>query len=103
MINVLKEYLYLAEQNGYLSDDQILMMREDLIAVGIEPSSIETSGTTTSQVAYGQEVTVKCRCSFLNPIYSLLSKEEKGSSYYTVANVNSMLTYERTLTATAKW
>lgn len=121
--NVAKEYLYQMEQEGYLSNEMMLLMKKDLKCIGVKEESVdfsETSHMVANQAAYGDKIVLCCTVSFDNPLYDLLSiqKHSNGEEYnvnsdgtltnpegtmFTIGGLNPTITYKVRMSATAKW
>lgn len=116
--NVAKEYLYQMEQEGYLSNEMMNLMTEDLVLIGVKRESISFAGTShmdTNQAAYGDIITLRCSVTFDNPLYTLLSVEKHSNgqeynpqtnasgTFFTIAGLNPTITYNINMPATAKW
>lgn len=99
-----REYLYQMEQYGYLSNQMQIMMREDLIALGVIPDSIdfqETSHKEPAKAEYGEKVTLVCQVTFENPIYTVINVPQLNLPFLTESNRN--VDYEIRMSATTKW
>lgn len=97
--NTAKEYLYKMEQNGYMSDDDQKEMTAKLEERGITVQEDGFTGTTSSQVPYGDQVVLMCKVEFTNPLYSVF----KEGSYIVIPGFPDKLTYDVSLSATSKW
>lgn len=112
--NVVKEYLYIAEQYGHLCNgsdgykssscqnycaqlEQLLKDEYDCITAKVNPI------TTTSQVSYGNQVIVDVTVEFYNPLYEKLSAEEHGDSWFTIAGFDKIIEYTISYKATSRW
>lgn len=119
--NVAKEYLYIMEEEGYLSTDEEESLTNDLVSLGVDEDSLDFSGTDTSQVAYGDQVTLYFTGTFDNPLYDLLSSDKHsydGEAYelnadgspvdsnrtmFTIAGLSEKITFTINFSSTAKW
>lgn len=113
--NIAKEYLYKAEENGYLTSEDIDNLTNDLIKTGCYKSSIDFTGTTVSQVAYGGKVTVTIKCEYDNPLFTLFTKQISAGSDYHVnestidkdgketTGTKPKLKYFHSISSTSKW
>lgn len=95
--NVAKTYLYIMEQNGYLSEEDETNMTNELASLGVSVVSFE--GTTKTQVAYGDRVTLQCKVEFQNPLYSVF----ENGAVVNLPGFPSTISYNIYSTATSKW
>lgn len=113
--NIAKEYLYIAEENGFLTSSNIDSLVNDLEKAGCYRESIDLTGTTITQVAYGGRVTVSIYCEYDNPLFTLFTKQISNTNDFhvdesTVDNdgnkVNGTkpkLKYSHSISSTSKW
>ena len=98
--NKVKEYLYVLEEEGYLSSAKQAQMKTELENLGI--TIHDFVGTTTSQVEYGTKVRLKCKVSFSNQLYEQLSGE-KHQHLFTIIGLSPTITHQVDMTSTSKW
>lgn len=100
--NVSKEYLYKMEEVGYLSDDDRDRLIEDMAAIGVVVNDFSANGvsTNTTQVTYGDKVTLALNVTFENPLYTTFSRND---SYIRFLGFEENLSYNIVMSSTAKW
>ncbi len=96
--NTVRNYLYVAEQKGYLSSDDIDAFRASLESIGCYDVTINA---TTAQVPYGSEVTVGAQLKFDNPIWESFSKDTHDNWF--ALNVARPVEYTPVMRSTARW
>lgn len=101
---VVKNYLYLCEQEGYLSSANLSAMITDLTqdsdhgGNNIFCTNVTTTGTTVAQVSYGQPVTVNVTVTFDNPVAKVLNNSGPLS-----ARVANTITYHIQYESVSRW
>lgn len=101
--NVAKEYLYKMEEMGFLSSEDQVNLDLDMANIGATIVSYTTSDgsiTDTSQVTYGDRVTLALAISFQNPLYRVFSTDE---AMFQIHGFEENLNYELVMSSTAKW
>ncbi len=97
--NVSKEYLYVMEQEGYLSDANLANLVADLEAEEVAVTN-GFAGTTFDQVPYGDQVVLTYECEFTNPLFKTFGQDD---SMFHIPGFEQMNTYDVWMSATAKW
>lgn len=101
--NVAKEYLYKMEEQGYLSSDNEDLLVSDMKSIGATVNSTKLedgTATSTSQVTYGDKVTLALQVSFSNPFYTLFGMK---NSQFHIPGFEKELNYIVRMSSTAKW
>ncbi len=102
--NCVRNYLYVAEQNGFLSDEDKVGFKSALESHGCYNVTF-TKGSeelcTSAQVPYGGEVQVGVSLDFENPIWQYFSKETHDHMF--ALTVAKPVHYEPIMKSTARW
>ena len=106
--NVAKEYLYVMEENGYMSDEDFESFVNDMAYIGVTVNATDVSNmgangylTDDIQVTYGDKVTLAFTAEFENPFFSLFTKE--GGSMFRIMGFDEKISYDVVRSSTAKW
>lgn len=99
--NIAKSHLNQMEQNGYLDMNSL---RSDMAKIGVTLVEGTWSNSTTSQVKYGDVVTITGDVSFANPLYDIMNKKDgKPKDIMFFVKVPSTISYHVKMSATAKY
>ncbi|MBR3772458.1 MAG: hypothetical protein IKL07_09320 [Clostridium sp.] len=90
MRQVAREYLLIMETEGYLTASDQVLLKEELEACGLY--NISLSGTTTSEVAYGDRVYLKIKGTYDNNILAFASGISKVTSSPTTITIERQTT-----------
>ena len=119
--NTVRNYLYISEQQGYLSPDDIANMTRQLaVTLDIREDAVDTSGTTITQVPYGDPVSVVVTVNFTNPLFKNLgitASNGRSREWFGIESTNptknygakkiaktlASITYTTSYTSTARW
>ena len=104
--NVAKKYIYRMEQYGYMLPEDRANMISDLNAIGVNVTATGYTGTTLSQVKYGDKVHLQCEVSFPNPVYELLGPKggrNSANTWFIRDNLQPTIIYTIKRTSTSRW
>jgi len=106
--NVVRNYLYITEQDGYLSGDasggNYKSLEDNLKAVGCTTVNIE-SDTTRVQVSYGQPVKVHVSVAFQNPIFRVIGSNGSRRGLFLLPSsvIPTTINYDICYESTSRW
>ena len=102
--NVAKSYLNKMEQDGYLSNTDMRLLEEDMEEVGAKVVEGTWGDTTSTQVKYGDIVTITGDVTFPNPIYEIMTNTDGSPKRILFfINVPPTIKYHIKMSATAKY
>lgn len=90
MRQVAREYLLIMETEGYLTASDQVSLKEELESCGLY--NISFSGTTTSEVGYGERVYLKIRGTYDNNILAFAGGISKVTSSPTTVTIERQTT-----------
>ena len=90
MRQVAREYLLIMETEGYLTASDQVALKEELESCGLY--NISLSGTTTSEVGYGERVYLKIRGTYDNNILAFAGGISKVTASPTTVTIERQTT-----------
>ena len=104
--SVVKDYLYLAEQQGGLTVGDVENLKAEIKGYGANADSVTINGATNwvdkdngNQVPYGDKIDLEVTVSFTNPVYATTGLNNDGSnaSWFKVGGLDEFITYTKKL------
>lgn len=109
--NTIKNYLYIAEQQGGLTAEDVQNLEDVLSDYGCTVESITINGSTNwiakgngHQVPYGDKIVLEVKLSFANPVYETVGANGSNSrGWFGVPGLSETIQYTKTLSSTSRW
>lgn len=109
--NTIKNYLYIAEQQGGLTSEDVENLKDILSDYNCTVDSITINGSTNwiakgngNQVPYGDKIVLEVTVSFANPVYEVIGTEDGNSrGWFGVVGIDKTIQYTKTLSSTSRW
>lgn len=109
--NTIKNYLYIAEQQGGLTSEDVENLKDILSDYNCTVESITINGSTNwiangngNQIPYGDKIVLEVTVSFVNPVYDVIGTDDANSQgWFKVAGLNDTIQYTKTLSSTSRW
>lgn len=110
--NTIKNYLYLAEQQGGLTADDVKELEGILSDYGCTLESITINGQKNhwiekgngKQIPYGEKIVLEVKVSFANPVHDVIGTDDSNSQgWFKVAGLDDTIQYTKTLYSTSRW
>lgn len=114
--NAAKNYLYIAEQQGGLTQDDKVMLTSILKDYGCTVEEIKVNGTDDviapkngKQVPYGNKISVSVKVSFANPVYTVIGLTDAQAAdptkvwWFRTNFISPTVSYTTTLSSTSRW
>jgi hypothetical protein len=113
--NAIKNYLYIAEQQGGLTQADVNSMKSILQGYGVTVNSVTINGRSDkwigeagtsngNQIPYGDQIDLEVTVTFTNPIYQIVGAKESGETgWFKVGGLNKTITYTKKLSSTSRW
>ena len=109
--NTIKNYLYIAEQQGGLTAEDVENLKDILSDYNCTVESITINGSTNwiakgngNQIPYGDKIVLEVTMSFPNPVYEIVGTDGGNSrGWFGVGGLNKTIQYTKTLSSTSRW
>lgn len=120
--NAIRNYLYLAEQQGGLTEDDKANLKKFLVDnYGCDKETLEikvlwckkdggeSEVASGAQVPYGDTIKLSVKMDFPNPIYQVIGLTDEqiangeGEKYWFRVKTNKSIYYEKSLSSTSRW
>lgn len=109
--NTIKNYLYIAEQQGGLTAEDVNSLEDVLSDYGCTVESITINGSTNwiakgngNQIPYGDKIVLEVKLSFANPVYETVGTNGSNSrGWFGVPGLSETIQYTKTLSSTSRW
>lgn len=109
--NAIKNYLYIAEQQGGLTSEDVSNLEDILSDYDCTVESVTVNGSTDwvakgngNQVPYGDKIVLEVSVSFANPVYEVIgadSGETRG--WFGASGIRKTIKYTKKLSSTSRW
>ena len=110
--NTIKNYLYLAEQQGGLKSKDVQDLEIILGKYGCSNIDVTINGgkkwigaAAGNQVPYGDQIDLEVSLTFDNPVYVMLGMkaDRSNASWFKVGGLKEKITYNKKMSSTSRW